>query len=320
MEIILADAEKEYLEILEERLMHCVPGLNLKKCTQAIELNSLISNSGPGDLLIYNPADFIGLHLPDTDAGQRLSCWTLTTGKLMTSTPGRDFKRIGSTASLVSALRQWVDESGHNPEPEYAVVPAGDRTTASCRLHFSCCFEPTGYHPDHTRKRLAELARITERIIYLPLMPTYQMICMSMPDSGLSMTDLLLRMCGQIVKPDQLGLYLQPTPAGYLQFRPPDRSDDLVTCSPETLRNLIGLLREYLKIYPGTAAALVDCAGLPLSSYAAIAVLCDTCQIILPDRECFATRSARQEAGRLMAELPSCCKIIGHEGADPFKL
>jgi hypothetical protein len=177
-------------------------------------------------------------------------------------------------------------------------------------LNLLLCARPSGYQPAISRRRLKEMMSSGERVVYLPLMPTYQMSCLSPPGHGPSMSDLLLQLLGKNITPEQLGKYWQPNPDGYLQFRPPDRSDDLVLCSPELLRSLINLLRDRLNqdIEPGKV--LIDCAGLPLATVSIIAVLCTSCEILFPDRDCFATDAARREISQMLANLPASCKIL----------
>ncbi len=73
--------------------------------------------------------------------------------------------------------------------------------------------------------------------------------------------------------------------------------------------------------------ALIHCAGMPLVSVGAVAVLCDVVEFDLPDTSTYAARSARDEAARLMAHLPASCRVLPHApsdsdhlaGADPEK-
>ena len=67
---------------------------------------------------------------------------------------------------------------------------------------------------------------------------------------------------------------------------------------------------------------LIDCFGLPFDSLEAAAVLCDVCEINWPDQaNAYPAKSARIEAGALMASLPSNCRIIQNECPvnEPYK-
>ena len=311
MTIILADAEKDYLVCLADRLMSCIQGLRLDLCAHLNEIERTLKNCDERTLLIYNPADFADFKLSETCIRQKIERWMLIAGNTPAESGCHAFRRIGSSAPLVSEIRNWLAESGAAHQSDRFTMNTDSQKKNECQLHFVCSVEPSGYRPDHSRKVLLEMVMSHEKVIYLPLMPTYQMSCICSPGNGPSMSDLLLHLVSHDVLPEDLGQFLQPNPDGYLQFRPPDRSDDLVTCTSGTIRDLIVLIRNHVKKSVIDTVVMIDCAGLPFSSYSAVAVLCDTCQIILPERESFATQSARQETGRLLAELPSGCLIIG---------
>jgi len=311
MPIILADAEKDYLTCLAKRLTNAIPGSQLLLCTQTKEINSMISNSPDPILLIYNPADFADLKRTEACTSRKVECWSLLNGNKSSAADQLTFRRIGPTAELVSRLRQWIDNTHISSDDNPPEKPLINAVADLPQINFLCSLEPAGCRPDNSRKILKNLAQTYERVVYLPLMPTYQMSCIVKPDNGFTLSHLLLRLIGNDVDAHELGVYLQPNAEGYLQFRPPDRSDDLVTCCPETLRQLILLTRKYVEQVINSCAILIECAGLPFSTLRAVAVLCDSCQILLPDRDCFATLSAKQEASRLMADLPAGCRIIG---------
>lgn len=311
MPIILADAEKDYLTCLSNRLATAIPGTRIQMCTQTDEINSIISNSPEPVLLIYNPADFSDFSKTGLCGSRQIECWSLINGNKSSTADQLTFRRIGPTAALVCQLRQWISDSPvicKDVPPESSGLPLTD---VRPQINFLCSLETVGCRPDLSRITLKNLVQAFDRVIYLPLMPTYQMSCVVKPDNGFTLTHLLLQLTGKEMDAQALGLYLQPNPDGYLQFRPPDRSDDLVTCSSETMRRLMLLIRKYTEKAYNPCAVLIECAGLPFSTLRAVAVLCDSCQILLPDRDCFATLAARQEASHLMADLPTGCRIIG---------
>jgi hypothetical protein len=311
MPIILADAEKDYLTCLSNRLLNAIPGSRIQLCTQTDEINLIISNSPDPVLLIYNPADFADLRSAEICSCRKIECWSLINGNKSSTVDQLTFKRIGPTTALVNQLRQWINDCQGVCDVDYP-EPSGVTSTAALpQINFLCSLETAGCRPDHSRKTLKNLVQAYERVIYLPLMPTYQMSCTIKPDNGFTLSHLLLQLTGNDMDAQALGLYLQPNPDGYLQFRPPDRSDDLVTCSSETIRQMMMIIRKYTEKVFSSCAVLIECAGLPFSTLRAVAVLCDSCQILLPDRDCFATLAARQEASLLMADLPTGCLIIG---------
>jgi len=95
------------------------------------------------------------------------------------------------------------------------------------------------------------------------------------------------------------------------------RSDDLISCETDYLRQLVLALKQRLESDPtGQMTALIHCAGMPLVSVGVVAVLCDVCEFDLPDTSTYAARSARDEAARLMAHLPASCRVLPHAPPD----
>lgn len=180
--------------------------------------------------------------------------------------------------------------------------------TSICSMHLS-------FHDPNRRWLLhqmrLELAR-GRQVYYLPLMASYQMQLTIEPDRcGPSLSDLMLAIhqeCAPAAA--NLGSYMQMHPSGYLQFRPPDRSDDILCCDPEVLRQLVHLLRTRTDEQNGDAIAWIDCFGLPMSTAVRIGVLCDKLAIDLPQSGEYFAREARRELGLLLARLPAGCSIV----------
>ena len=80
------------------------------------------------------------------------------------------------------------------------------------------------------------------------------------------------------------------------------------------LRRLLTQVRNHVDSGDGRRTALVDCAGLPFASILNRGS-CDSCEIIMPDGESFAAKSARSEISRLIADLPPSTRIIGIQKA-----
>ncbi len=151
------------------------------------------------------------------------------------------------------------------------------------------------------------------RVIYLPLMPTYRMELLQQPGRGPNLTALILRLAnGEELSPDDLGIYQEPHPNGFWQFRPPDRADDLIQANLPALHELISLLRR--KVWQNLLASpelvLVDCSGLPLRTVTALAVMADTLAVRFETSKNWAGSVGQRELGAILAKLPSTCKIV----------
>ncbi len=306
MMIILVDHEPDYLDHLSQRLSELIPGIETVSLTDGASAVGLSEADDSPHLIIFNAVEFPELGQLAANGSFSCESWTISPGATRLS--NTDFCRIGSVLPLAEKLHVWLSDHPN----AFVAKPYSHDLAASSTLHFLFSAEPNGYRPDQSRQRLADLVASHQVVVYLPLMPTYQMSCLTTPSHGGCLSDLLLRLPDGEVTAESIGHYMQPHPDGYLQFRPPDRSDDLVFASPDSLRRLILLIREFIGRQTPGAAALIDCAGLPLAVLARIAVLCDCCEILLPDRACYATDAARREIGILLADLPASCKIIGN--------
>jgi hypothetical protein len=331
--VILADAEREYVAALAGQLAARLPGHLVYGCCRLADWPEPGQLAKYGKCLcLFNPLDFPDLPRLCANEKGAFNCtfWSVQPGRRPdepaqnASGSASPLIRLDSAGVFAARISDWLASDAGvfgqdlDLQPEAGLkqinierpiaMPAEDKCSAAeagIRLLF--CLESSGYRPDLSRLRLLELVRTGRKVVYLPIMPTYQMTCLSAPGQGPSMSDLLLRVLSRSIEPPEVGQYLQPHPDGYLQFRPPDRSDDLVVCSPDLLRNLVNLIRRWIMACPCTV--LIDCAGIPLASLSCIAVLCDSCEFCLPERECFAASSARREISYILALLPSGCAV-----------
>lgn len=340
--MILADSDPIYTAVLAARLQTRLPHVKISRCNDPAALRAAIASqktAGGPALFLYNAADFHELkHLSTADLWP--SSWQARPLLADRHWQGSQdasqsvdllsgFCRYDPVSSLVEQLQEQFDlapeltdsnntglnSSGLKPsEPSskstsYVVPSENDIPVEHSGLRLILSVSSAGYDQQLTRQCLTDLISHGYQVFYLPLMPTYQMTCLAEPGQGPNLSDLLLHLVGQDPGCDQLGRYCQQHPDGYFQFRPPDRTDDLVLCQPDTLRLLISKLRDYVLRQPPVTIAVLDCAGLPLGTVAVAAVMCDACHVSIPGGSGFAAEAARMEAGRLFAILPTTCKI-----------
>jgi hypothetical protein len=335
--IILADAEREYVDAMVDQLSSDLPDEHLLGCSSLDEWPSDFQSHH--NLCVFNPVDFPDL--PQKCGARGTSAtwtfWSMRPGLLDASGsygngPDESLFRLSPASKLIPRLKRWLDVHHetdmanqedktclNKQNPVHLLTNAVRNTAAGTPennqfdpafgiyLHLSVGI--SGYRPEVIRLRLLEMTGQGSKVIYLPVMPTYQMACLSQPGQGPAMSDLLLQLLGRNIEPGQLGPYLQPHPDGYLQFRPPERSDDLVLCSPDILRQLVLMLRKKITTERDACSVLIDCTGIPLASVSAMAVLCDGCEISLPDGDSYAAQAARREVGNLLALLPPGCRV-----------
>lgn len=344
LNMILADSDPVYTEVLAARLQSRLPNVHISRCCDPAALRAAIANQktlGGAALFLYNASDFHELkHLAAADIWPQ--GWQARP-LLADHARGADgdaknqagFYRYEPVGKLIEQLREQFDLEAETPKTGSVIAGPGKTpsidlvapdsleslepdagsaetngkiSTSGLWLLFSV--GPDGYDARIARQRLVDLVNQGCQVFYLPLMPTYQMTCVTEPGQGPNLSDLLMHLIGQDPTSEQLGRYCRQHPDGYFQFRPPDRTDDLVLCQPDTLRLLVRKLREHVLRQPGISVAVIDCAGMPLSTVAVVAVLCDSCECSLPKRSGFAAEAARMEASRLFAALPPGCRIM----------
>lgn len=147
-------------------------------------------------------------------------------------------------------------------------------------------------------------------MIYLPLMPLYDMAFPFRTGSRQTIGDLLLTLkSGRIPGHEDLGNYLYLHNDGYYTFPCPGRADDLICADNRSLRELIILLRKYLETRAAPTHSLIEISGLTLERHAMISALCDYVVIETPDTTTDAALMAQQELALFLSKLPSSCEI-----------
>ncbi len=304
MDLIIADPDQDYTAALAARLQKWQDSSKIDCCHHSQQLHSLIAqrkeNIQP-TFFLYNSSVFAELvHLSRSKVWPE-SWQTLPIAN--TSQLAGEYSRFKPVSQLIEQIKALA--------AELQTQPAAVGNDNSCiQLAFS--FSPDSGMSFY-RQRLTDLLMTGCQLVYLPLMPSYQMERVQAATSGPNLSDLLLDLLGDNLACQDLGGYWQPHPDGYLQFRPPQRSDDLITCGPDILRKLILTVKEKLLADPaGRLLVFISCSGLPLAWVAAVAVLCDSLDLELPQGKSFSAAAAQAEAGRLLALLPASCQVQRH--------
>ncbi|MDD2426958.1 MAG: hypothetical protein PHR78_00410 [Eubacteriales bacterium] len=147
-------------------------------------------------------------------------------------------------------------------------------------------------------------------MIYLPLMPLYDMAFSFRSGGSQTLGDLLLMLkSGRAPEHEDLGSYLYLHNDGYYTFTCPNRADDLICADKRSLRELIVLLRKYLETRAAPTHSLIEISGLTLEKHAMIAALCDYVVIETPTKTTSAALIAQQELALFLSKLPGSCEI-----------
>lgn len=149
-------------------------------------------------------------------------------------------------------------------------------------------------------------------LLYVPIMPLYRMTEPFQHGPGRTLGDLIDRVNAHDSPQDsQLGRWLYWHENGYYTFRLPERADDLISCTRETLRQLFQVIRSYARSRDEKMIVWIDSRGLPLKKRQAIASFCDFIYVETPDEvESSASAIARRELSLFLAELPAECNIL----------
>lgn len=147
-------------------------------------------------------------------------------------------------------------------------------------------------------------------MIYLPIMPLYDMTFPFRTGSKDSLGSLLLTLkSGRTPTHDELGNYLYLHNDGYYTFLCPERADDLICADNRSLRELLLLLKQFLETRAAPTHSLLDVSGMSLERHAMLAALCDYAVIETPSRKSDAALMAQQELAIFLSKLPTSCAI-----------
>lgn len=330
MHLIVLDSEVAYLKELLKQISVAWPDLCLLGVWRIEQLiRQLPQLADKRVLFIYNQLEQPGLPawLKDQTQVPAPENWDFLPiypdGQPITDRAADCLYRLDSTQRLFTRINNWLlqaeakiqNSSVISPEksdyPDPVSMSETCRTPAICQsapqIWFALRLKPTNSDQLVNRMLQSALNRGL-KTIYLPLMPTYLMHLMNPPDQGPTLSDLLLLLMGNAIDDSDAGHYLQPTRHGWLQFRAPARSDDLVSCDPSVLRQLLQFIHRSIRKNP--AFVLVDCQGIALASALAATVTADVCQILLPESVGYAHQAAKRELNRFLNQLPGSCQVV----------
>ncbi len=151
-----------------------------------------------------------------------------------------------------------------------------------------------------------------DSLLYVPIMPLYRIKEPFQHGPGKTLGDLIDRIHAH--DPPQvthLGRWLYWHENGYYTFRLPERADDLITCNRETLRQLVQIIRSYVRSQSEKMTVWIDARDLSLVKRQAITSFCDFIYVETPDEtKSAASAIARRELSLFLAELSGECNIL----------
>lgn len=309
MRLLILDAERAYADNLRDRINAKCP---LAGAISSCSLDDAAAKTDQMEhspvLCLYNQYDFPDFpdRLETKGLLNKFTLWKIMPGNFPKPDALEDCYYRFSVKSILTAVEKWLLQMRCSSDTSPDTSEDDSQLATEFYLYFSL---ESYYSPQLVREKIKAKIKAGWRVIYLPLMPTYSMQLIACPDSGPGLSDLLLKLMGKNLQAEQLSHYWQPHPLGYYQFRPPDRSDDLVNCQPDILRSLVLLLQQFFQHNSQNSAVIIDCRGIPLANIKAVAVLCDHCDFTAPTGDSYALQAGQREINLLLSELPSTCHV-----------
>lgn len=154
-------------------------------------------------------------------------------------------------------------------------IPLPDHSSVQTCLTLS--FVPLKEREAHVLHQIRASSTRFDHIIRLDIMPG-----ILMPEDppfwnleegtrSVGISELLMRLRQKRMVTSQISSFLEPDPYGDLRFGRPEHSDDLITCHPRTLYNLISRTVSYLETLDGRSLLMAVCDGI---SFKRIHTLC----------------------------------------------
>lgn len=162
-------------------------------------------------------------------------------------------------------------------------------------MHAFISFTDPTIREKHIRQHVKNLLDQGIRVIRLNIMPGISMLPPQYVSTGKSISlekkkiqtfsgisELLLRITSTEIKTAQVNDYLQMTKSGVYEFGIPQRSDDLVSCPPETLQKLIQLLYHFARESSEFTNIVIAIEGIPFQTLYDLCIYFDEYHMIRP--------------------------------------
>jgi len=236
--ILLIDRDPYYASRLAERLAHLLDRPILSKPAHhprlAREIEALAEH---GIVVVADPALSSMLRQEDLDG---LAIHWIPWQEFMPA-HNRDptaLHRLMPASQMASILKELLPdgETGQNNQLNQS---SGDLVPLYLTVALDLGWEG---HLAYVQNWLDQQLNAGHEVFYLPLMPNYRMRLVQTPGNGPNLTHLLLRLAnGDALSPGELGTYLERHDKGYWQFRPAERSDDLMLADATWLKAIVVL-------------------------------------------------------------------------------
>ena len=257
----------------------------------AADLSSL-QISWDSTLVIYDPQHF---HNPPKDS----YILVLYENPAQVDSKGVGIYKYGSLTAILEIIELFLRK---NPLLLSALTQG---TNLMCVLGAAC---PT-IRQNWIDKLKQEKLKEGLKVVQIDLCPPYFGDC-SLPVSiGHSLSDAFLRLMANDLSHEELGIFLIPKADGTLLFRPIERADDLLECSPDHLRQFVELIRKWIIYTNNQHFVIIQCYAIPFSFVYSITVLCDQLVLINQENSSLKTNAYNKELGYLLSNLPGSCNV-----------
>ena len=148
-------------------------------------------------------------------------------------------------------------------------------------------------------------------IYYVPFLPAYEVSLPLHFRRGPELSSLLLMLETGVQPPcEALGPCFEFQEGAYYALRPGGRADDLRLSPLNVQKQLLQLLRRYIRSRSEASIAILEMAQEPLSRLRELVSLGDIFVCNLPRGKNYAAANARREISRLISELPESVHFL----------
>jgi hypothetical protein len=311
VQVIILDRDQQYRSTLSDLLARMIPSVVFcdpsafespdrdLSFTESMATEDRVDISVCGfpfdqSILLYNPAEFE--NPPPLSHSIVLTDLRPDAGN---ESPKGSIYRYASSCDFVLLLEEYLQENPSLTEKRYP-------RNVWCIAGQTCGLGRS--------EAILELAAAKLRDGFVPVLleiaPRHERLFRSeYPDDGRSLSDAMLRLMADDLTFDELGTYMTPQESGMLTFRAFECTDDLFECSPEDIRRLVALLRQWNEFTAWSHFILIICCGVPFSFIYKASILCDQLMILNRAGDRFNASEFNRELSALISNLPDSCSV-----------
>lgn len=286
--VLILDADRSYARLLGAALeSRKQPLCQVSFAANESEALLLLKKQKSPEVLILSETFPLGARLNDQLKGYP----RLINGKGPGMSKKADLQpgmRIEEICSRLSSCLEKAAPGGISSRPLIALYAFDARLRKAWLLHFM-------------RQQLQQ----GRPVYYVPFLPSYEVSLPLQFSRGPELSSLLLMLQTGVQPPcEALGPCFEFQQGAYYALRPGGRAEDLRLSPLSVQKQLLQLLRRYIRSRSEASIAILEMAQEPLSRLRELVSLSDIFVCNLPGGKGYAATNARREISTLISELP----------------